>query len=132
MHFLDCSITSIQFNHNWSSKHPNKVFLDFLESLRNYLQLCYCHPELIQQLSRSNIILFQIYINMDRNLTWTSKTCSRSSSSLNTMFLNILESMRKVLQPFSFHQGMIQDLTKWKGTTFQICTAIKQHLTVSR
>jgi len=60
------------------------------------------------------------------------KACSRSSSSLKIMFFNIFESMRKVLQPFSFNQVMIQGLTIWKGTTFQIYTGNKQHVMHNR
>ena len=38
-----------------------------------------------------------------------------SSSSLKFMFINILESMIKVLQPFSYHQEEILQLSWSKG-----------------
>ena len=42
---------------------------DILESLWNFLQLCYYHQKLIQILTRSNTSIFQICSEYNQNLT---------------------------------------------------------------
>jgi hypothetical protein len=49
----DSNTEATSFNHNWRSKHPTKLILDFLESLRTCLQLSYYHQKVIKQLARS-------------------------------------------------------------------------------
>jgi hypothetical protein len=70
---LDSNALVTCFNHNWGYRHPTKVILDFLESLRRWLHFSYSYYKQIHRLTWPKMLMFQICTNMDRKLTRTSK-----------------------------------------------------------
>jgi hypothetical protein len=70
---LDSNAVLTCFNYNWGYRHPTKVILDFLESLGRWLHFSYSYQKQIHRLTWPKLLMLQIYTNMDRKLTITSK-----------------------------------------------------------
>ena len=94
---LDSSTIGTCFNHTSCYDYTTRVNIDFLQSLWNYLQLCYCHPELIHKLTRLKNTKKQNCTIKNRKLTWTSEMHTWSSKHSKTMNLNFLRSLLSYL-----------------------------------
>jgi exoribonuclease R len=104
LRWKNSSTVVTSFNHNWRFIHLAKVIIDFLESLRTFLQLPFYHPKMIQHLTRSNSTKKQFCLDLDRIWHQTLNSYNYSFRSPKVVIHNMLESLWK-----KYHFSVVTD-----------------------